>query len=246
MNLIWYCVPMETDKTVLIMGASSGIGAGLASYYLGSGFKVIACARRAEQITINMPNVNAFRLDVTDFAQLEDTLNEIVRSTDCIDLIINCIGIGELNTSLDSSLDSSMIETNVKSFTLLSNWAYNFFNKQGHGHYAAISSIAGLRGGKDSLVYNASKAFQINYLEGLQHKAAKESKSIFISDIRPGLVDTAMAKGEGLFWVMPVEKVVKQIAHGIHQKKRVITVTKRWRGLAWFLYLVPKWIYFRL
>lgn len=228
------------------MGASSGIGAGLASYYLGSGFKVIACARRAEQITINMPNVNAFRLDVTDFAQLEDTLNEIVRSTDCIDLIINCIGIGELNTSLDSSLDSSMIETNVKSFTLLSNWAYNFFNKQGHGHYAAISSIAGLRGGKDSLVYNASKAFQINYLEGLQHKAAKESKSIFISDIRPGLVDTAMAKGEGLFWVMPVEKVVKQIVRGIHQKKRVITVTKRWRLLAWLFFLVPKCIYFRL
>lgn len=227
------------------MGASSGIGAGLASYYLGSGFKVIACARRAEQITINMPNVNAFRLDVTDFAQLEDTLNEIVRSTDCIDLIINCIGIGELNTSLDSSLDSSMIETNVKSFTLLSNWAYNFFNKQGHGHYAAISSIAGLRGGKDSLVYNASKAFQINYLEGLQHKAAKESKSIFISDIRPGLVDTAMAKGEGLFWVMPVEKVVKQIVRGIHQKKRVITVTKRWRLLALILSIMPRFLLFK-
>ena len=242
MNLTRYCIQMETDKTVLIMGASSGIGAGLASYYLGSGFKVIACARRAEQISINLPRAIGFPLDVNDFEQLEDTLNEIAGSTDCIDLIINCIGIGELNPSLDSS----MIDTNVKSFTLLSNWAYNFFKKQGHGHYAAISSIAGLRGGKDSLVYNASKAFQINYLEGLQHKAAKESKSIFISDIRPGLVDTAMAKGDGLFWVMPVEKVVKQIAHGIQQKKRVITVTKRWRGLAWFLCLVPKWIYFRL
>jgi len=237
---------METEKTVLIMGASSGIGAGLASYYLGSGVKVIACARRAEQISINLPKANVFPLDVNDFEQLEDTLNKIARSTDCIDLIVNCIGIGELNPSLDSSLDSSIIETNVKSFTLLSNWAYNFFKKQGHGHYAAISSIAGLRGGKDSLVYNASKAFQINYLEGLQHKSAKESKSIFISDIRPGLVDTAMAKGEGLFWVMPVEKVVQQIVRGIHQKKRVITVTKRWRLLAWLFFLVPKCIYFRL
>ncbi|MEY4217403.1 MAG: hypothetical protein RLZZ68_1859, partial [Bacteroidota bacterium] len=134
---------METDKTVLIMGASSGIGAGLASYYLGSGVKVIACARRAEQISINLPKADVFPLDVNDFEQLEDTLNEIARSTDRIDLIINCIGIGELNPSLDSSLDSSMIETNVKSFTLLSNWAYNLFKKQGHGHYAAISSIAG-------------------------------------------------------------------------------------------------------
>ena len=227
------------------MGASSGIGAGLASYYLGSGVKVIACARRAEQISINLPKADVFPLDVNDFEQLEDTLNKIARSTDRIDLIINCIGIGELNPSLDSSLDSSMIETNVKSFTLLSNWAYNLFKKQGHGHYAAISSIAGLRGGKDSLVYNASKAFQINYLEGLQHKAAKESKSIFISDIRPGLVDTAMAKGEGLFWVMPVEKVVKQIAHGIHQKKRVITVTKRWRLLALILSKLPRFLLFK-
>lgn len=236
---------METDKTVLIMGASSGIGAGLASYYLGSGFKVIACARRAEQISINLPRAIGFAIDVNDFEQLEDTLNEIVRSTDRIDLIVNCIGIGELNPSLDSSLDASMIETNVKSFTLLSNWAYNLFKKQGHGHYAAISSIAGLRGGKDSLVYNASKAFQINFLEGLQHKAAKENKSIFISDIRPGLVDTAMAKGEGLFWVMPVEKVVKQIAHGIHQKKRVITVTKRWRLLALILSIMPRFLLFK-
>ncbi|NBN99155.1 MAG: oxidoreductase, partial [Flavobacteriia bacterium] len=84
-----------------------------------------------------------------------------------------------------------------------------------------------------------------NYLEGLQHKAAKESKSIFISDIRPGLVDTAMAKGEGLFWVMPVEKVVKQIAHGIHQKKRVITVTKRWRLLALILSKLPRFLLFK-
>jgi short-subunit dehydrogenase len=184
-------------------------------------------------------------IDVNAFEQLEDTLNEIVRSTDRIDLIVNCIGIGELNPSLDSSLDASMIETNVKSFTLLSNWAYNLFKKQGHGHYAAISSIAGLRGGKDSLVYNASKAFQINFLEGLQHKAAKENKSIFISDIRPGLVDTAMAKGEGLFWVMPVEKVVKQIVRGIHQKKRVITVTKRWRLLALILSIMPRFLLFK-
>jgi short-subunit dehydrogenase len=112
----------------------------------------------------------------------------------------------------------------------------------GEFNRANISSIAELRGGKDSLVYNASKAFQINYLEGLRHKASQESKTIFISDIRPGLVDTAMAKGEVLFWVMPVEKVVHQIVRGIHQKKRVITVNKRWNLLAWFLRILPRFI----
>jgi short-subunit dehydrogenase len=62
--------------------------------------------------------------------------------------------------------------------------------------------VAGIRGSRQAPSYNATKSYQINYLEGLRQKSRK---SIFVTDIRPGLVDTDMAKGEGLFWVMPVE-----------------------------------------
>ncbi|MBQ5409720.1 MAG: oxidoreductase, partial [Muribaculaceae bacterium] len=62
-------------------------------------------------------------------------------------------------------------------------------------------------------------------------KAFKSGGRVTVTDIRPGLVDTAMAKGEGLFWVMPVDKVVDQIYAVIRRKKSKAYVTKRWHVL---------------
>ena len=58
------------------------------------------------------------------------------------------------------------------------------------------------------------------------------TKTIFIIGATSGLVDTVMAKGEGLFWVMPVEKVAHQIISAIRKKKSKLYVTKRWHFLA--------------
>jgi short-subunit dehydrogenase len=69
---------------------------------------------------------------------------------------------------------------------------------------------------------------------------------IFVTDIRPGLVDTQMAKGEGLFWVMPLEKAVGQMFKSIVAKKKVVYVTKRWRLIAALLKLLPRAVYDRL
>jgi short-subunit dehydrogenase len=109
-----------------------------------------------------------------------------------------------------------------------------------------ISSIGGIRGSSQAPSYNASKAYQINYTEGLRQKAAKLKMPIFITDIRPGLVDTKMAKGEGLFWVMPLEKAVNQIYKAIIRKKKVVYVTKRWHLIAMILKLIPRPIYDRM
>ena len=68
---------------------------------------------------------------------------------------------------------------------------------------------------------------------------------IVVTDIRPGLVDTAMAKGEGLFWVMPVEKVARQIIAVIRKKKSKAYVTKRWHILAIINKYIPYSIYKR-
>ena len=69
-------------------------------------------------------------------------------------------------------------------------------------------------------------------MEALRKKAYKSGSQIYVTDIRPGLVNTAMAKGEGLFWVMPVEKVANQIITAIHKNKYKAYVTKRWHILA--------------
>ena len=93
------------------------------------------------------------------------------------------------------------------------------FERQDMGHFVAISSIAGIRGSKIAPAYNASKAYQINYLEGLRQKAKRINKPVFVTDIRPGFVDTNMAKGEGLFWVASKERAAKQIFEIIKKRK---------------------------
>ena len=70
--------------------------------------------------------------------------------------------------------------------------------------------------------------------------------SIFVTDIRPGFVATAMAKGEGLFWVASVEEAAGQILRAITQKRTIAYVTKRWRLIALVLRLIPFGLYCRL
>jgi short-subunit dehydrogenase len=66
---------------------------------------------------------------------------------------------------------------------------------------------------------------------------------IHVTDIRPGFVNTDMAKGDGLFWVASVEKAGKQIYKSILKKKEIVYVTKRWGIIASILKRIPNFIY---
>jgi short-subunit dehydrogenase len=106
--------------------------------------------------------------------------------------------------------------------------------------------VAGLRGSRQAPAYSATKSYQINYLEGLRQKAKKEKSGITVTDVRPGFVDTPMAKSPVKFWVAPVEKAADQIYLAIQQKRNIVYVTKRWRLIAWIIKIIPGFIYSRL
>jgi short-subunit dehydrogenase len=76
-------------------------------------------------------------------------------------------------------------------------------------------------------------------LEGLRINVKEYGSSITITDVRPGFVDTAMAKGEGLFWVASVQKAAEEIFEAIKQKRKVVYITKRWRLIALLLKVIP-------
>jgi short-subunit dehydrogenase len=80
-------------------------------------------------------------------------------------------------------------------------------------------------------------------LEGLRQKAKQLKMKINVTDIRPGFVNTDMAKGDGLFWVASVEKAGKQIYKSILKKKEIVYVTKRWGIIASILKRIPNFIY---
>lgn len=101
------------------------------------------------------------------------------------------------------------------------------------GYLVSITSVGGLQPTPIAPSYSASKAFQINYTKSIQLKS--KGTSIVVTEIRPGLVDTGIAKGEGLFWVMPLDKVVKKIVKAIKLNKKKMIVTRRWRLINWLL-----------
>lgn len=234
-------------KKAIVIGATSGIGKELAKLLANDNYKVGLTGRRTEllkELKKEKPNSYFIKsFDVTDTKITIEKLEELTTELGGLDLLIISSGTGNINEDLDFKVENQTINTNVIGFTCIIDWSFNYFKNQKFGHIVAISSIGGLRGSRQAPAYNATKAYQINYLEGLRQKATKLKESIFITDIRPGLVDTEMAKGEGLFWVMPVEKTAKQIYKAIINKKKIAYVTKRWKIIATILKVIPRVLY---
>jgi short-subunit dehydrogenase len=237
-------------KKAIVLGASSGIGREIALLLAAEGYSVGITGRRFEMLTeLSSKNQEVFIPQQMDISFLEDTvnlLNELVSKLGGMDLLVLSSGTGDINEMLNFDIEKRTIDTNVKGFTNIVDWAYQFFKNQNSGHLVAITSIAGLRGNGSAPAYNATKAFQINYLEGLRQKVHKQKIPIIITDIRPGFVDTDMAKGDGKFWVSTIEKASRQIVKAIHRKKKVVYVTKRWRIIALILRVLPRFIYDRM
>ena len=233
-------------KKAIIIGATSGIGNELAKTLVQNGYKVGITGRRKPELEkLQKSNPDNYVISSFDCTKVNNSkkLDELTELIDGLDLLILSSGTGDLNENLDFEIENKTNSLNVNAFTEIVDWAFNYFEKQGKGHLVAISSIAGLRGSRISPAYNASKAYQINYLEGLRQKATKTKKPIYITDIRPGFVDTDMAKGEGKFWVASKEKATQQIFEIIKRKKNIGYVTKRWWIVAKLLSWIPNGIY---
>ena len=232
---------------IIIIGATSGIGKALFEKYANENNMIGIIGRRAnllDELYQKYPSKTIpAKADITKFEEIEQAICTLHETLEHIDIAIVCAGSGEINSTLDYAVERLTIDTNVVGWTFVIDMFYHIFEQQDRGHLVAITSVGGLRGEPMAPAYSATKAYQINYMEALRKKAFKNGGHIIVTDIRPGLVDTAMAKGEGLFWVMPVEKVARQIISAIRKKKSKAYVTRRWyilaiinKNLMFFLY----------
>ena len=237
-------------KKAIIVGASSGIGYELAKRLVSDGYLVGVTGRRVSllmELHASMPlQIFPLEMDACDLNSVDRHLHDLVLRLGGLDLLIISAGTGELNLQLDFGLEKQMIDINVSGFTAVADWAFNYFVRQKHGTLASITSIAALRGNRQSPAYSATKAYQVIYLEGLRQKAFRDCRQISIIDIRPGYVDTKMAKGDNIFWISPLKKACDQIMAGIDGRKPVVYITRRWRIIAWALRLLPGFVHKRL
>jgi short-subunit dehydrogenase len=231
---------------IIIIGASSGIGKRLAERYADAGHRVGITGRRKEllnEIQAQYPSqIIADCFDITGNDNLAH-ISSLIQQLGGLDLLIISAGTGEPAKELSWAIDKQTVITNVNGFLEISNWAFNFFTQQGYGQLVTISSVGANRGGSWAPSYNASKAFQSTYFEGLALKAAKMKSKVVITCIEPGFVATKMAKSHKLFWVVPVDKAARQIIRGIDRKKTKVYISKRWWLVAMLLKWMPAWLY---
>lgn len=205
-------------KRIIIVGASSGMGKEMALRYAEKGNLVGITGRRKnllEEIKQQFPQqIFTSCFDVTGTGN-ENHFHQLVQNLGGLDLLIYNSGFGEPSETLDVKTEMATTLTNVVGCLEIVGTAFNYFLAKGSGQIAITSSVAALRGSGWAPAYSASKAFVSNYAEGLNIKARRCKKDIFITDIRPGFVNTKMAKGHGRFWVASAQKAAVQIMRAI-------------------------------
>ncbi len=236
-------------KKAIIIGATSGIGKELARLFISNNYKVGLTGLHTngiEELGLNNPEQMKFSYFDCTKESSSERISELVVSMGGLDILIFSAGIGHLNDNPGHEVENHANELNVLAFTEIADWSYRFFEKQAKGHFVAITSIAGLRGYRISPAYHAAKSYQIRYLEALKQKAYRSGKPIFITEIRPGFVETDMSKGKKQFWAISKEIAAKEIFKFIERRKSLGYVSRRWILVAIIMKLLPAWIHKRM
>lgn len=237
------------NKKIIIIGATSGIGREVANIYIAQGWKVGVAGRRAHELeTLRQTSPSQVFTQVLDVTN-EDApqkLQALIEQVGGMDIFLLSSGIGKQNYNLQTEIELATAATNVEGFIRMTNAAYHYFEQQGHGHLAVISSIAGTKGLGAAAAYSATKRFQSTYMEALEQLARMNKQNISFTDIRPGFVATPLLKDDSYPMLMKATNVAKQIVKAISKKKRIAIIDWKYRILVSFWQLIPQWIWLRL
>ena len=188
-------------KTILITGASSGIGRALAYELAGRGYSLGLVARRLDVLELMRDDilskypslsVAAGYLDVTDYPSVPVCIAEMADTLKRLDIVLANAGIGRGESIGGGQFDNAKItiETNLLGAIATVDAAVAYFLKREVGHIVATSSVAAFRGLPHSSSYCASKAGLATYLEAL--RAEVYAKNIDITVFYPGFIDTPL------------------------------------------------------
>ena len=186
----------KMPKSILITGASSGIGRALAFEFSRRGYALGLCARRLELLESlrdeleRETQVDIAKLDVADLERVPEVLHKQADELGGVQIVIANAGVGERSYPGEGTfhLDSKVIEINVLGAMATIDAGTEILKKEGGGQIVGISSVAGFRGLSTTPAYSASKAALSTYMEGIRNNL-KQHK-IAVTVLNPGFIDT--------------------------------------------------------
>lgn len=243
-----------SNRNILIVGGSSGIGFALAQLLKENDSNVFVAARRGSLLEKEFLKENIYQIDVTNSDEINYLFEDIEKRQLCIDTVFWCPGIYTPMNFKDFNVEEAnqILNTNfscvLRPFSLMiSYWLKNkiLFEKKSI-HWVWISSVAGYRGLPGAVAYGPSKAAMNNLAEA-SHVELK-TLGINVSLVCPGFVKSRLTKKNNFKMpaIITPEEAAKSILNGLKDGKFEIHFPKRFTMWLKLLKCLPNWLYFKL
>ena len=218
-------------KTILITGASSGIGRGLASALAAEKCNLILLARRKElldQLATALKDkgssVLTLKCDVANKEEVRSCINESLKQFENIDIAILNSGIGKNIEvqNLNAADAKNIFDVNLFGVINFVELFIPEFIKNKQGMIVGVSSLAEIRGFAKSGFYCASKSALSIFLESL--RVELKQYGVKVITVKPGFVRTPMTDKNNfkMPFIINLDKAVRIILNGIKKEKRII------------------------
>lgn len=237
------------NKTVIITGASSGIGAALASAFASKGYNLGLAARRVEKLEALARQledkyhvqVAVTALDVQQDEQIAPAFSRLAQELGQVDIVVANAGVTGVRRSGsgDIAIDKTIFQTNVIGTVATLDAATKMFLAQGHGHLVGMSSFSAFSPLPASAAYSASKAALTNYMNAMRLELM--SKKINVTVIHPGFIKTDIAPHMDKYpFVIEADIAAQQMVRAIEAKKvNVIVPAMPWKAAKGLMKLMP-------
>lgn len=242
-----------TNKTILITGASSGIGKASAELFAKNGANIILVARDEEKLNkvnqeISHKNIKtlACRCDVSDKNQVKQMTDTVIEKFDKIDVLVNNAGFAIYGSVSNTSIDDieSQMRTNYLGMVYCTKNLLPYMLKQKSGHIVNVASVAASFGLPGIASYCASKFAMLGFSEGLKHEL--KGTGVDVTVVSPIMVRTNffdnpsfenMPKNTALS--LSAENVAKAIVKASTSSRLEIIVPRLVRGVVWAKHTLP-------
>jgi short-subunit dehydrogenase len=195
----------QGTRSILITGASSGIGAGLAHEFARRGYRLALAARRTEKLEALVPKLLAdgaaqalvIALDVADTDAIAPAVQRAAAQLGRLDIVVANAGVGYVTPAGKDKLPlvRETLIVNLLGAIATIEAALPIFRAQGFGQVVGITSVAGAKGLAGFGAYSASKAGLRRYLQSL--RAEVRGTPIVVTELAPGYIDTAINREKG-------------------------------------------------
>ena len=240
------------DKVVMITGASSGIGRGLALELARGGAKVGLVARRADVVQEVVREIEAvgsealaLPADVKDAGSLAAAAEKLRAEFGPIDILIANAGIGPTRdaSQIDAAEIAGVINVNVIGAANSAAAVIPEMVKRGSGQLVVISSLAAYRGLPKSAAYCASKAAVSAFFESL--RLDLEPKGIAVTIIHPGFIKTPLTAGREaqMPFLMELDDAVKKMTRAIAKRRKRYSFPWQLATIVRAGMIMPIWMY---